>query len=72
MGCACASLSSCLEEVPVEIREWKPEHAPHATVMNRVGNRVPTFALLTIGSWKVAVPVNADSRMPKTAMIIIA
>ena len=28
MGCACASLSSCLEEVPVEIREWKPEHAP--------------------------------------------
>ena len=40
MGLAWASLSSCLEDVPVAIREWKPEQAPQATVMKRVGKRV--------------------------------
>ena len=33
------SLLICLEEVPELIREWKPEQAPQATVMNRNGKR---------------------------------
>jgi hypothetical protein len=30
--------------VPEDTRLWKPEMAPHATVMNSTGNRVLSFA----------------------------
>ena len=32
------SLSNCLDVVPDEISEWKPETEPQATVMNNTGN----------------------------------
>ena len=38
MGFASFSLSSCLAVVPEETREWKPEIAPQAMVVNRTGN----------------------------------
>ena len=38
---ACISFSSNLGVVPEEIREWKPDTAPQAMVMNRNGNKVP-------------------------------
>ena len=38
MGFASVSLSSCLEVVPEATREWKPEIAPQAMVVNRTGN----------------------------------
>ena len=38
MGFASVSLSSCLEVVPEETREWKPEMAPQAMVVNSTGN----------------------------------
>ena len=38
MGFASVSLSSCLEVVPEDTREWKPEMAPQAMVVNRTGN----------------------------------
>ena len=74
MGFAFASLSSCLEDVPVEIRLWKPEHAPQATVMNNAGNKVPipVFHPVNMGIVKVAVPVNAETKIPNKATIIIA
>ena len=35
-----------LEDVPEDTRLWKPETAPQATVTKRIGNIVPSFALL--------------------------
>src|ERR1700694_4169696 len=35
------SLSTILDVVPVEMREWNPEMAPHAMVMNTNGNSGP-------------------------------
>ena len=57
MRLASFSLASCFEEVPVEISEWKPEQAPQATVMNRVGNSgpMPVVQPLKAGSWKDAL-----------------
>ena len=72
MAFAFLSLSSCLEEVPVAIREWKPEHAPQATVMNNVGNMAPSFAELNAGISKLALPVNAETIIPTNATSIIA
>ena len=60
MGRACFSLSSCFEDVPVEIRLWKPEHAPQATVMNRAGNRLPIF---------VDQPVNVCQVFPNVLIV---
>ena len=59
--------------VPVAIREWKPEQAPQATVMNRAGNIGPIFVLQPVnaGSSKVALPVNAVIRIPMRARPII-
>jgi hypothetical protein len=37
MAMASFSLSSCLAVVPEPTREWKPEMAPQATVMNSTG-----------------------------------
>ena len=54
MALAWASLSSRFEEVPVETRQWKPEQAPQATVMNSAGNRVPR---------EVARPVDGKLRL---------
>ena len=39
MGLASFSLSSCLDVVPEETSEWKPEIAPQATVVNSTGNK---------------------------------
>ena len=36
MGFASVSLFSCLEVVPEDTREWKPDIAPQATVVNRI------------------------------------
>ena len=72
---ACASVASCLEEVPVEISEWKPEQAPQATVINRVGNSIlpsASFQPLNAGSWKVAFPEKAVYTIPQMAISIIA
>ena len=74
MGLAFASLSSCLEDVPVAISEWKPEHAPQATVINSAGNSVP-LALdqpVNAGISNSALPVNAQPMMPRTARTIMA
>ena len=74
MGFASVSLSSCLEVVPEETREWKPEIAPQATVVNRIGKRYCTpFPLSTAkpvkagnssGSmlgWAPTTPINATA-----------
>ena len=37
----CDSFSSIFGVVPEAIREWKPESAPQAIVMNTNGNRLP-------------------------------
>ena len=69
------SLANCLEEVPVAIRLWKPEHAPHATVMNSIGNRVcPALGsqLVKAGISKATVPVKAPATTPMNARPIIA
>ena len=59
------SLSSCLAVVPEEIRLWKPDTAPQATVMNSVGKRklLPTLnpakgVKLTAGLEKI-IPIAA-------------
>ena len=74
MGLASFSLASCFDEVPVEIRAWKPEQAPQATVMKSAGNIGPIFVLqpVNIGMEKLVVPVRAETKMPMTAMPIIA
>src|SRR5687768_8960813 len=38
---ASVSLRIILGVVPEEMREWKPDTAPQAMVMNRKGNRLP-------------------------------
>ena len=38
--------SDVVDDVPDDTRLWKPETAPHATVTNKIGNIVPSFALL--------------------------
>ena len=60
-----------LEEVPEDTRLWKPETAPQATVTNRMGNMVPSLALVK--------PVNTGRFMtgwltirPRTAPTIMA
>ena len=40
------SLSSCFALVPDATSAWKPEHAPHATVTKRNGNRRSVAPLL--------------------------
>jgi len=35
---ASGSLATCLDVVPDETSAWKPEHAPHATVVKSSGN----------------------------------
>ena len=74
MAFAFFSLSSCLEEVPVEIKEWKPEHAPQATVIKRAGNNVPmpVFQPVNAGMAKFALPVKAEAIIPIMARAIIA
>ena len=52
------------------MREWKPEQAPHATVMNRAGN-MPVLPV-NAGIVNSAVPVNADMKIPMIATPIIA
>jgi hypothetical protein len=41
MNEASPSLAISLGVVPLAIRAWKPETAPHAIVMNRKGNSPP-------------------------------
>ena len=70
MTLASFSESSCLEVVPEPIREWKPDTAPQATVMNRVGNRVvpvTPFQPTKAGSSTVML----EPKIPTTATIII-
>ena len=50
MGFASVSLSSCLEVVPEETREWKPEMAPQAMVVKSTGKMglpAPVSGLVT-------------------------
>ena len=65
MGCASASLSSCLDVVPEATRLWKPEMAPQAMVMNSAGNRKPEAAALfvmALPAWSTrAWPVEASN-----------
>ena len=66
---ASPSLLSCLEVVPEAIRLWKPETAPQATVMNRVGNSI---LLPTVKPLKgVRITVGLEPRMPMTAAAIM-
>ncbi len=39
---ASVSQRSCFDVVPDATMLWNPEHAPHATVMNRIGNNGPS------------------------------
>ena len=73
IGFASASLLSCLEVVPVATREWKPEHAPQATVINSAGNMgpIPVRQPRNAGNSNVAVPVKPEIRMPTIARIIM-
>ena len=61
-----------MEEVPVAIKLWKPEHAPQATVMNRAGNRVPilVFQPVNAGMLNVARPVKPHTKIPRSARTV--
>ena len=57
MGASVSSLSS-FGVVPEEMREWKPEMAPHAIVMKQKGKTlpakigpVPSTKRVSAGSW---------------------
>ena len=70
IGLASDSLFSCLDVVPDDTKEWKPEIAPQATVVNNTGNKywVP-FPLLTAKPAKafnpwLTVPSNAVTSAP--------
>ena len=52
------SLETVLEDVPEETRLWKPETAPQAMVMNKIGNKglLPTLKPTNAGMFKVGLP----------------
>ncbi len=54
---ASRSWSSCLEVVPEPTREWNPEIAPQAMVINRAGNTVPREAEAPVLALTVMVSV---------------
>ena len=70
MGFASVSLSSCLEVVPEETREWKPEMAPQAMVVNRTGKMglpAPVSGLVTTKVFTAAM-LPMSGRASTTAM----
>ena len=52
------SLEMDLDDVPEETREWKPDTAPQAMVMNRIGNMglFATVKPVTAGIFRVGLP----------------
>ena len=73
------SLETCLEEVLVETRLWKPESAPQATETNSSGNMFLPAAesassvapSAIIGAFIVAWPLMPSTKMPTTAHAIM-
>ena len=63
-----ASLSrpSCLADVPLETTAWKPETAPHATVMNSSGQIGPCglLALMNAGPEMVGCITSSEMNPP--------
>ena len=61
-----------LEEVPEETREWKPETAPQAIVMKRMGNREwpctvkPTKAGICSTGFATRTPMTPPATMPSS------
>ena len=65
------SLSICLDEVPEETSEWKPEIAPHATVTNSSGNRgLPLEGMKLVKAGMLIVGL--ETNRPTTPPISIA
>ena len=70
----CVSFSIIFGVVPEAIREWKPDSAPHAIVMNTNGNSAPANtgpspeeANFVTGSFSITGRV---TRMPIASMTI--
>ncbi len=60
---ASVSHLSCLDEVPDETRQWKPETAPHAMVTKRKGNMRGRFLAVTFSSMEGAT-ISNGGRIP--------
>src|SRR5690625_3210536 len=67
---ASVSLSSCFDVVPDDTREWKPDTAPQAIVMNRNGkiDGVPSGTSLNAGAEIVFQPTSMPAAMTPRAM----
>ena len=70
---ASASLETCLEEVPEDTREWKPDRAPQATETKSTGNIMPLLVEKPVkaGAVMVALPWKPRTKMPRTAQTIM-
>ena len=60
---ASVSHLSCLDDVPEETRQWKPETAPQAMVTNRKGKIRGKFLAVTFSSMAGAT-ISSGGRMP--------
>ena len=59
----------CLDAVPEDTREWKPETAPQAIVTNKIGNIYCPFTLKLVNGFKLHAGLATNT--PITAPTII-
>ena len=59
----------CLEAVPEDTREWKPETAPQAIVTNKIGNMYCPSTLKLVNAWRLHAGFAANT--PITAPTIM-